>query len=60
MNKFLQPRPYTDPEVAARKIIELAEPIQDGRIYIQAINGPILFDLKATPAEYKAGLTLAI
>jgi hypothetical protein len=34
MNKFLQPRPYTDPEVAARKIIELAEPIQDGRIYI--------------------------
>jgi hypothetical protein len=37
MNKFTQPRPYVDPEVAARKIIEPAhavEPIQDGLIYI--------------------------
>jgi hypothetical protein len=33
MNKFVQPRPYADLEVAARKIIELDhafEPIQDG------------------------------
>jgi hypothetical protein len=42
MNKFVQPRPFADPEVAARKLIELAhafEPTQDGRIYIEAISG---------------------
>ena len=63
MNKFVQPRPYADPELAARKIIELAnavEPVQDGRIHIEKINGPMLFQLKATPAEYKAGLDRAI
>jgi hypothetical protein len=56
-------RPYADPEVAARKIVELAnefEPIQDGRIYIEKINGPFLFQLKGTPTEYKAGLDRAI
>jgi hypothetical protein len=61
--KFREPRPYADPEVAARKIVELAnsfEPIQDGRIYIEKINGPMLFQLKATPAEYKGGLDRAI
>jgi hypothetical protein len=61
--KFVQPRPYADPEAAARKIVELAhafEPIQDGRIYIEKINAPMLFDLKATPAEYKAGLKRAV
>ena len=36
------------------------EPIQDGRIYIEKINGPFLFGDKATPAEYSAGLMLAI
>lgn len=63
MNKYVQPRFYADPDVAARKIVELAnafEPIQDGRIYIEKINGPFLFELKGTPAEYKAGLTRAI
>jgi hypothetical protein len=63
MNKFVQPRPYADPEAAARKLIELAhafEPIQDGRIFIEAINGPMLFKEKATPAEYSAGLKHAI
>ena len=34
--------------------------IQDGRIYIEKINGPFLFGDKRTPAEYKAGLDLAI
>jgi hypothetical protein len=32
----------------------------DGRIYIELINGPMLFEHKATPAEYTAGLNLAI
>ena len=63
MNKFVEPRPYADPKIAARKIVELAntvEPVQDGRIHIEKINGPMLFELKATPAEYKAGLDLAM
>ena len=56
--KFVQPRPFADPEIAARKLLELAnafEPIQDGRIYIEKINGPFLFELKGTPAEYRGG-----
>ena len=42
--KFVEPRPYADPDVAARKIIDLAnafEPIQDGRIYIEKIKWAI-------------------
>jgi hypothetical protein len=61
--KFVEPKPYADPEVAARKLVELAnafEPIQDGRVYIEKINGPFLFEHKGTPAEYKAGLERAI
>jgi hypothetical protein len=37
-----------------------APAMQDGRIYIEKINGPFLFELKGTPAEYKAGLERAI
>jgi hypothetical protein len=61
--KFATTRPYADPEVAARKLIEIAnsvEAVQDGRIYIELINGPMIFEHKATPAEYTAGLNLAI
>ena len=61
--KFVDTRPFADPDVAARKILELAnaiETIQDGRIYIEEINGPFLYQLKGTPAEYKAGLDRAI
>ena len=61
--KFTADRPYSDPEKAARKLVEIAnavEAAQDGRIYIELINGPLLFEHKASPAEYKAGLDLAI
>jgi hypothetical protein len=34
--------------------------VQDGRIYIEKINGPMLFKEGASPAEYKVGLDLAI
>jgi hypothetical protein len=40
--KFLEPRPFSDPEVAARKLVEFAnafEPVQDGRIYIERSTG---------------------
>jgi hypothetical protein len=61
--RFVADRSLTDPEVAARKLVELAnafEPVQDGRIYIEKINEPFLYQLKGTPAEYKAGLDRAI
>jgi hypothetical protein len=61
--KFAPDRPYSDPEKAARKILEIAngtEAVQDGRIHIEKINGPFLFRERGTPAEYKAGLELAI
>ena len=61
--KLAEARPYADPEVAARKLLEIAnsvEVLQNGRIYIELINGPFLFQLKGTPAEYSAGLILAI
>jgi hypothetical protein len=32
----------------------------DGRIHIEKINGPFLYEFKATPDEYSAGLDLAI
>jgi hypothetical protein len=33
---------------------------QDGRIHIEKINAPFLYQERATPAEYSAGLKLAI
>ena len=61
--KFASDRAYSDPEKAARKLIEIAnsvEAVQDGRIYIELINAPFLYEHKGSPAEYKAGLDLAI
>ena len=60
--KFVTDRPFADPDAAARKLVELAnafEPIQDGRIYIEKINGPFLYQLRGTSAEYK-GLERAV
>ena len=59
--KFAEPRPYADPEKAARRLLEIAstiEPIQDGRIHVEKINGPFLKE--ASPAEYGAGIAYAI
>jgi hypothetical protein len=61
--KFAAARPFAEPEAAARKLIEIAnsvEAVQDGRIFIELINGLMLFEHQATPAEYGAGLKLAI
>ena len=61
--KFAEARPYAETEEAARKLIEIAnsvEAVQDGRIHIEKINGPFLFEIKGSPAEYDAGLKLAI
>jgi hypothetical protein len=61
--KFATVRPYADLEKAARKLVEIAnavEAVQNGRIYIELINEPFLYENKASPAEYKAGLELAM
>ena len=34
------------------------EVVQDGRIYIEKINGPFLYVDRGTPAEYAAGLAI--
>jgi hypothetical protein len=60
--KYTTDRPYAYPEKAARRILEIAnavEPIQ-GRIHTEKINGPFLFRARGSPAEYGAGLKLAI
>jgi len=61
--KMTNDRPFSDPEKAARRLMQHAhafEPVQDGRINIEKLNGPFLFGDKATPAEYTAGLERAI
>jgi hypothetical protein len=61
--KLTADRPFADPLKAARRLLEHAHafaPIQDGRIYIEKLNGPFLFTDKGTPAEYSAGLKLAV
>jgi hypothetical protein len=61
--KFVSERPYADPEAAARKLLEIAnsvEAVQDGRIHIELLNAPFLYEFKGTPAEYRVGLECAI
>jgi hypothetical protein len=61
--KFASDRPYSTPGKAARKLIEIVnsvEAVQDGRIHIEKINGPFLYEAKGNPAEYLAGLKLTI
>jgi hypothetical protein len=58
--KYAIAHPFADPEIAARRLLEHAqafEPVHDGRIYIEKINGPFLFGDKATPAESAPGST---
>ena len=60
--KYAATRPYSDPEKAARRLLEIAntvEPVQDDRIHIEKINGPFLKE-GGSPAEYGAGLAVAI
>jgi hypothetical protein len=55
--KFIEPRCYADPDIAARKIMEIAnslDPYMEGRLLIELINGPLLFQEKATPADIQS------
>ena len=61
--KFAVGRRDSDPEKAARKILEIAnsvEAVEDGRIHIEKVNAPFLYKERGSPAEYKAGLDLAV
>ena len=63
MNKYVKTTPWSDPEAAMKKILEIAngvEAVQDGRIHIEKINGPFLFQHGALPTQYAAGIKLAI
>jgi hypothetical protein len=63
MKKFLPERPFPDPDAAARKLIEIANsvvPVQEGRIHIEKINGPFLYNERGSAAEYGAGMKLVI
>ncbi|MCK1638534.1 hypothetical protein IVA95_13210 [Bradyrhizobium sp. 157] len=60
--KYATTRPTPTRKKAARRILEIAnavEPVQ-GRIHIEKINEPFLFRDGGSPAEYGAGLKLAI
>jgi hypothetical protein len=42
--KFVEPSQFADPDVAARKLVEIAngiEAVQDGRIYIELVQRPV-------------------
>lgn len=61
--KLANERPYSNPEAAARKLVELAagiEAVQDGRIHIEKLNEPFLYKLKAAGPEFGAGIKHAI
>ena len=60
--KFVEKKPLADPDVAARKLVEIAnsvEPVHDARIYIELINLPFL-RAGGTPHQYRAALKRAI
>lgn len=54
---------FANPELAARKLVEIAAgiaPVQDGRIHIEKLNAPFLFEHKAKGSEFGAGLRFAV
>ncbi len=60
--KFVSPSHFTDPDAAARKLVQIAnvsEAVQDGRIYIELINNPFLKE-GGTPDQFRAALARAI
>ncbi|MCK1544534.1 hypothetical protein IVB12_21940 [Bradyrhizobium sp. 179] len=61
--KYVDKRPYADPETAARKLVELAatiDPVQDGRIPIEKINAPFMYQHGSSGPEFGAGIKMAV
>ena len=60
--KFVTDSPLADPDVAARKLVEIANAVetwQDGRIFIELVNHPFL-DAGAAPGQFRAALARAV
>jgi hypothetical protein len=60
--KFKIDRPLANPDIAARKLVEIAndvEAVMEGRIYIERINAPFLA-AGGTGDDFRAGIESAI
>lgn len=60
---FTKTRPFSDPERAARRLLEHArafEPAGHGWISIGQLDHPFLFADKATRGEFKGGMEFAL
>jgi hypothetical protein len=60
--KSVAPRHFADPDVTARRLVEIAndvEPVHDGRIYIERVNAPFLA-AGGNGEEFRAGIERAI
>jgi hypothetical protein len=60
--KFAADRPFANADVAARKLVEIAngiEAVQDGRIYIERVNAPFLA-VGGSGDDFRAGIERAI
>ena len=60
--RFVGPRPFANPDLGARKLVEIAngiEAVQDGRIYIELVNAPFLA-AGGSGHDFRAGIARAI
>ena len=60
--KFVERQPFADPDAAARRIVETAngvEAVQDGRIFIERVNEPILA-AAGSGEQFRAGIERAV
>ena len=60
--KFVESSRFIDPDAAARKLVEIAngiEAVQNGRIYIELVNGAFL-NAGGTPDQFHAALIRTI
>jgi hypothetical protein len=58
--KYATARPHADPSRAPNPRNRQCDRASQGRIHIEKINEPFLFRDRGSPAEYGAGLKLAI
>lgn len=59
--KLTTERSFATPEAAARKLVEIAsgvEPVQDGGIFIELVNGPFL-KAGGRGDDFRAGVAFA-
>jgi hypothetical protein len=60
--KFVEPHPFTNPDAAARKLVEIAngvEAVQDDRIYIERVN-ELFLAAGGSGDQFRAGIERAV